>query len=65
LGAHSQGCSDCLNTQCCSAGAACLSFDACAMCMSGILSGTVCTSSALFNAWQMCAADSCSILCGG
>jgi hypothetical protein len=65
LSAHSQGCSDCLNSQCCSAGAVCLSFQSCAMCISGLLSGTVCTSNALFSAWEMCAADNCSILCGG
>jgi hypothetical protein len=65
IGAHSQGCSDCLNMSCCSAGAACLSLQGCAMCISGLLSGQVCTSDALYTAWQMCAAVNCSILCGG
>jgi hypothetical protein len=67
ISSSSQGCSDCLNDQttCCSAGMVCLSILECEMCMNGLLSGVTCTKNMVYANWLMCAADNCSIECGG
>jgi len=65
ISAPSQGCSDCLNGPCCEAGMVCISVAECAMCMTGLVSGDVCTKNQIFSAYELCAADNCSILCGG